>query len=103
MAVKYQPSGWAEVTSSDKSTTKNIAPKEEELIASPSDVSSVSLRLGYTHNLGNYESLRLDVGCTIPCDNNDDARNLAFSKAEKFCDDHMVELQNQVLNQNEGD
>ena len=102
MTVKFQPTGWTEETSKSGTTTKNVAPREDDVIASPSDVSSVSLRLGYTHNLGNYESLRLDVGCNIPCDNTDEARTLAFQKAEKFCDDRMCELQEEALNQNGG-
>jgi hypothetical protein len=56
----------------------------------------VGVKMGYTKNLGNFESLRLDVSCTVPCDNTKAAMDAAFDFASEWCDDKMIKLQSDV-------
>lgn len=54
-----------------------------------SDKTTVSVTLGYTLNLGNFQSLRLDLGCTdwIRDGENVDA---ATDRVYKFVEDKLV-------------
>jgi hypothetical protein len=50
----------------------------------------ISVTLGYTLNLGNFQSLRLDLGVV---DNRRDAENIndAFERVYKFVEDKLTE------------
>ena len=50
----------------------------------------VSVTLGYTHNLGNFQSLRLDLGVI---DSKRDGENTeqAFDRVYKFVEDKLTE------------
>lgn len=54
-----------------------------------SDKTTVSVTLGYTLNLGNFQSLRLDLGCT---DWIRDGENVdtATDRVYKFVEDKLV-------------
>lgn len=55
-----------------------------------SDKTSVTVSLGYTLNLGNFQSLRLDLGCT---DWVRDGENVdsATDRVYKFIEDKLVQ------------
>lgn len=55
-----------------------------------SDKTSVTVSLGYTLNLGNFQSLRLDLGCT---DWVRDGENVdsATDRVYKFIEEKLVE------------
>lgn len=48
-------------------------------------VAEVSVAMGLTVNLGNYESMRIDVGVKLPCykEELEDAQNKAFEIVER--------------------
>jgi hypothetical protein len=50
----------------------------------------VSVTLGYTHNLGNFQSLRIDLGIV---DSKRDGENIeqAFERVYKFVEDKLTE------------
>jgi hypothetical protein len=54
------------------------------------DSTKVSVTLGYTLNLGNFQSLRLDLGVV---DNKRDGENTdqAFERVYKFVEDKLTE------------
>lgn len=49
----------------------------------------VKVLLGHTKNLGNYESLRIEVGVEIPCAPTLEAVELAYEEAVKWVDDKL--------------
>ena len=55
----------------------------------------VSVTLGYTLNLGNFQSLRLDLGIV---DNRRDGENIndAFERVYKFVEDKLAEKVNEA-------
>ncbi len=55
----------------------------------------VSVTLGYTLNLGNFQSLRLDLGVV---DNRRDGENIndAFERVYKFVEDKLTEKVNEA-------
>ena len=55
-----------------------------------SDTTKVSVTLGYTLNLGNFQSLRIDLAVT---DNKRDGENTndAFDRVYKFVEDKLAE------------
>ena len=55
----------------------------------------VSVTLGYTLNLGNFQSLRLDLGVT---DSKRDGENVdqAFDRVYKFVEDKLTEKINEA-------
>jgi hypothetical protein len=50
----------------------------------------VSVTLGYTLNLGNFQSLRLDLG-VIDSKHNDENTEQAFERVYKFVEDKLTE------------
>jgi hypothetical protein len=59
------------------------------------DNTKVSVTLGYTLNLGNFQSLRLDLGII---DNKRDGENTneAFERVYKFVEDKLTEKINEA-------
>ena len=55
----------------------------------------ISVTLGYTHNLGNFQSLRLDLGVV---DSKRDGENIdqAFERVYKFVEDKLIEKSAEV-------
>ena len=53
------------------------------------DETKISVTLGYTHNLGNFQSLRLDLGVV---DSKRDGENIdqAFERVYKFVEDKLT-------------
>ena len=99
MPVKFvKGSGFQEEKKSDGSVKSKtgLAVSEDPFIPIEGVGASVTLRVGYTHNLGNYESLRFDVGCTLPCEEDKEAREKAFDDCMEFCDSKMLELQSHL-------
>ena len=54
-----------------------------------SDKTSVSVTLGYTLNLGNFQSLRVDRGCTDFL-REGETMDLAMDRVYKFVEDQVV-------------
>lgn len=54
-----------------------------------SDKTSVSVTLGYTLNLGNFQSLRVDIGCTDFLREGED-QGAAMERVYKFVEDTVI-------------
>lgn len=54
-----------------------------------SDKTSVSVTLGYTLNLGNFQSLRVDIGCTDFLHEGED-QSAAMERVYKFVEDTVI-------------
>lgn len=54
-----------------------------------SDKTSVSVTLGYTLNLGNFQSLRVDIGCTDFLREGED-QSAAMERVYKFVEDTVI-------------
>ncbi|NDB61418.1 hypothetical protein EB001_23710 [bacterium] len=50
----------------------------------------ISVTLGYTHNLGNFQSLRLDLGI-VDSRRNGETIDQAFERVYKFVEDKLIE------------
>ena len=55
----------------------------------------VSVTLGYTLNLGNFQSLRLDLG-VVDSKRNGENTNEAFERVYKFVEDNLTEKINEA-------
>lgn len=55
-----------------------------------SDKTSVSVNLGYTLNLGNFQSLRVDLGCTDYVRDGEDTET-AMERVYAFVESRVVE------------
>ncbi len=55
----------------------------------------VSVTLGYTLNLGNFQSLRLDLG-VVDSKRNGENTNEAFERVYKFVEDKLTEKINEA-------
>lgn len=54
-----------------------------------SDQTKVSVTLGYTLNLGNFQSLRVDIGCTDSL-RQDETMDIAMERVYKFVEETVV-------------
>jgi hypothetical protein len=59
------------------------------------DETKVSVTLGYTLNLGNFQSLRLDLG-VVDSKRNGENTNEAFERVYKFVEDKLTEKINEA-------
>lgn len=53
------------------------------------DKTSVSVTLGYTLNLGNFQSLRIDIGCTDFI-RTEETSDEAMNRVYKFVEDSVI-------------
>jgi len=55
----------------------------------------VTLTIGFTKNVGNYESLRVDVGLSADC-NPGETPDQTFERVSQWCEDTLVEEVNRL-------
>jgi hypothetical protein len=58
-------------------------------VVNMSDQTKVSVTLGYTLNLGNFQSLRVDIGCTDSL-RQDETMDIAMERVYKFVEETVV-------------
>lgn len=58
------------------------------------DGTRVTLSMGHTKNIGNFESVKVEVGVTIPCTMQ--GMDKAYKIANNWCDLKLTELINEV-------
>lgn len=78
--------GKADVTVERRVSGEAVYKKEGERRLSEVNImadkaAEVNVRLGYTKNLTNYESLRVDVGVTLPCEPDEVREKIPQAKA----------------------
>lgn len=81
------------VSKTDKSGTVD----EEEVlgeVVTSGPMANVGFRLSHTKNLGNYESLKVDVSLYMPSHTDKKSLNKTFKKLQKWCDNKMDEVLN---------
>ena len=59
------------------------------------DSTKVSVTLGYTHNLGNFQSVRFDLGI-VDYKRDDENTDQAFERVYKFVEDKLTEKINEA-------
>lgn len=55
-------------------------------------MANVGVKLGKTVNLGDFESLRVDVSLFMPSETDKKSLNKTFKKCLKWCDNKMTEV-----------
>lgn len=63
----------------------------------PADPAYVSIGAGLTENLGNFESLRIDVRVSLPCDNNDKSIKQSADRASKLVQEFIEQERRAAL------
>lgn len=66
---------------------------ENESNQTPSLNHRVKVMVGYTRNMGNYESLRVDIGLDMDGEGNP---NATFDKVYSWCEKKLIEKVNEV-------
>lgn len=56
------------------------------LVVVEGPLAEVNVELGFTKNLGNYQSARLQVGIKVPSNIQQDALDSSFEYAKQWCD-----------------
>lgn len=56
----------------------------------------VEVAIGLTRNLGNYESVRLHVGLTLPCPPTEEEINNAYDEAKGWVDSRIESLSAEI-------
>lgn len=67
---------------------------DEVIVDKP--MANVGVKLGTTKNLGNYESLRVDVSLFYPCEPNKKDMDKTFKKAFKWVDKKLSGIMEDV-------
>lgn len=81
-----QPQGTYEVESPKGKFEGKEPVGDPVTVSSDQPMANVGLKVGMTKNLGNYESVRVDVSCFIPCLPAEPDMDAAFSVCEAWCD-----------------
>jgi len=76
----------------------SVVESEETLatMVSNEQMANVGISLGYTKNLGNYESAKVQVSIHLPSLPETESLNTAFAFAEKWANDKMEEIVSQL-------
>jgi len=56
----------------------------------------VKVEIGLTRNLGNFESLRISVGITLPCANDGNEVDATYAEAKAWCDQRIEQINDEV-------
>ena len=78
----------------------NVIDTQEEVVAEietdDKPMANVGVKLGTTKNLGDYESLRVDVSLFMPCEPKKKAINKTFDKCFAWVDDKLDSIMKDV-------
>lgn len=77
----------------------NVMDSKEEKVAEvvmDEPMANVGVKLGTTKNLGDYESLRVDVSLFMPCEPKKKAIDKTFKKTFKWVDDKLASIMEDV-------
>jgi hypothetical protein len=66
----------------------------EMVVSDDVPMANVGVKLGKTKNLGDYESLRVDVSLFMPSETDKKSLNKTFKKCLTWCDNKMDEVLN---------
>ena len=97
MAVKIITAATAQSLTTKKGVGEMaVEPKEipGTAVELPELHARVSVMVGYTKNLGNFESLKVEVSVEVPCENTDAAMEDAAAFASGFCESQIDEIVN---------
>lgn len=64
------------------------------VVSDDKPMANVGVKIGKTSNLGNFESLRVDVSLFMPSETDKKSLNRTFKKCLKWCDNKMDEVTN---------
>lgn len=87
----------ASVENKDGAVLKKVA--EEPIpvhIPAGEDVAHIEVSIGLTRNLGNYESVRINVGITLPCPANAEAIDATYMEAKGWVDSRIEQINEEV-------
>jgi hypothetical protein len=91
--IKKQPVGKVEVQPKGKdSKLTEIKVGEPVLVSDEHPMANVGMKVGITKNLGNYESVRVDVSLFLPCEPDAKSVDDAFETVSIWCDLKMEEI-----------
>lgn len=68
-------------------TTEESIEMSEELKKYDGPFAYVGCHAGFVVNMGNYQTARIEVTCTLPC--NPENKENVFEEAKKFCEDRV--------------
>jgi hypothetical protein len=89
--IKKQPVGQVEVQPKGKDS-KLTEIKVGEPVVSDHPMANVGMKVGITKNLGNYESVRVDVSLYLPCEPDAASVEDTFQTVNIWCDLKMEEI-----------
>ncbi len=91
---KKQSIGKVVVTDQDGTEQETTEVVDEVIVDKP--MANVGVKVGTTKNLGDYNSLRVDVSLFIPSDTDKKSLNKTFKKCFKWCDDKLDSIMDDV-------
>lgn len=93
---KEQAIGKVQIHNKDSVPMPPIETVVAEFLRDSTDkpMANVGLKLGKTINLGDFESLRIDVSLFMPSETDTKSLNKTFKKCLKWCDNKMEEIIN---------
>ncbi len=92
MTVTFQKAETAKATVSTTTAdgSEDVMKESFPMKVEGDQVAKVTAHAGYTHNLGNYESMRVDASLEVPCGM--EQIDEAFQFAMGWVDDKVVEI-----------
>lgn len=87
---KKQPVGLTVVDDMKTGEHKEMEETVGDPVILDKPMANVGVKVGKTMNLGNYESVRVDVSLYVPCENEDEAINQTFDLVSNWCDLKML-------------
>ena len=91
---KVKAEGKTEVTYPDGRVEETAEVVEEFIVDKP--MANVGLKVGLTANLGDYESLRVDVSLFMPSETDKKSLDKTFKKVDKWVEKKMQKIKKEM-------
>lgn len=96
VTIIQQPQVFSQVEKLKSGKVTEIVSEEnipvEEDIEVEDNPAEVNVEIGFTKNLGDYQSLRVTVGVRVPCANNPTSIDQAADWGKDFCDNKIQSI-----------
>ena len=91
---KVKAEGKTEVVYPDGKTEQTTEVVEEVIVDKP--MANVGLKVGMTTNLGDYESLRVDVSLFMPSETDKKSLDATYKKVDKWIEKKMKKIKKEL-------
>ena len=93
---KVQAIGKTKGTPTDSAVKETSEVVDEVVTNSDEPMANVGLKIGVTRNIGEYESVRVDVSLFMPSKTDEKSLKKTFKRVEKWCEKRIAKVDKEL-------